>query len=88
MKSKTYFSQTLQRELLIKFFSKHKTFAAHFSLFSGTQFGKHCIYHRSVQVILIVVSCTRTIFQNRWEISCPPIFCLVRNRRIPLQAVV
>jgi len=23
--------------------SKHKTFSAHFSLFSGTQFGKHCL---------------------------------------------
>jgi len=25
-----------------KVLSKHKTFAAHFILFSGTQFGKHC----------------------------------------------
>ena len=43
--TKTYFSQDLQHKVL----SKHKSFAAHFSLFSGTppvcrvtQFGKHC----------------------------------------------
>jgi len=35
--AKTYFSQDLQHKVL----SKHKTFAALFSLFSGTQFGKH-----------------------------------------------
>jgi len=35
--AKSCFSQDLQHKVL----SKHKTFAAHFSLFSGTQFGKH-----------------------------------------------
>jgi len=43
--AKTYFSQDLQHKVL----SKHKNFAAHSSLFSGTQvcrgtqFGKHCL---------------------------------------------
>jgi len=42
--AKSYFLQVLQHKVL----SKHKTFVAHFSLFSGTpvcrgtQFGKHC----------------------------------------------
>ena len=32
-------------DLQHKVLSKHKTFAAHFSLFSGTQFGKHCLIY-------------------------------------------
>jgi len=53
MKSKTYFSQDLQH----KVFSKHKTFATHFSLSSGTpvccgtQFGNTALAHPHFAVV-------------------------------------
>jgi len=37
-----------------KFFSKHRTFTPHFSLFSSTQFGKHCtslLYRTEVKTV-------------------------------------
>jgi len=46
--AKSYFSQDLQHKVL----SKHKTFAARFSLFSGTQFGKHWFTVKSAKHFL------------------------------------
>jgi len=34
-------------------------------------YSRYCIYRRSVQVMLLVLSCTRTVFQSRLEISFP-----------------
>jgi len=36
------FTNLTPRATYYKVLSKHETFAAHFSLLSGTQFGKHC----------------------------------------------